>query len=67
MDSKMASEKRMLQLSELEEFCNEVYENAKIYKEKTKAWHDMHIVRKDFEQGQRVLLFNSRLNFSQGS
>ena len=68
MDSKMAGEKRMLQLSELEEFCNEVYENAKIYKKKkTKAWHDMHIVRKEFEPGQRVLLFNSRLNFSQGS
>ena len=31
MDSKMAGEKRMLQLNELEEFCNEAYENAKIY------------------------------------
>ena len=39
MDSKTAGEKRMLQLSELEEFCNEAYENAKIYKEKMKAWH----------------------------
>ena len=37
MDSKMANEKRMLQLSELEEFCNEAYENAEIYKEKTKV------------------------------
>ena len=37
MDSKMAGEKRMLQLSELEKFHNEAYENAKIYKEKTKA------------------------------
>ena len=37
MDSKMADEKRILQLSELEEFCNEAYKNAKIYKEKTKA------------------------------
>ena len=61
MDSKMANEKRMLQLNELEEFRNEAYENAKIYKEKTKAWHDKHIARKEFEVGQRVLLFNSRL------
>ena len=61
MDSKVAGEKRMLQLSELDEFCNEAYENARIYKEKTKAWHDKHIVRKEFEPGQRVLLFNSRL------
>ena len=61
MDSKMASKRRMLQFSELEEFRNEAYENAKIYKEKTKAWHDKHIARKEFEAGQRVLLFNSRL------
>ena len=37
MDSKM--EKRILQLSELEEFRNEEYENAKIYKENMKAWY----------------------------
>ena len=46
MDSKMVDEKSMLQLNELEEFRNEAYENAKIYKEKTKAWHDKHIARK---------------------
>ena len=54
-------QKRMLQLSELYEFFNEAYENARIYKEKMKAWHDKHIVRKEFEPGQQVLLFNSRL------
>ena len=48
MDSKMAGDKRILQLSELEEFQNEAYENAKIYKEKMKAWQDKHIVRKEF-------------------
>ena len=36
MDSKVVGEKRMLQLSELDEFRNEVYENARIYKEKKK-------------------------------
>ena len=61
MDSKVAGEKRMLQLSELDEFRNEAYENARIYKEKTRAWHDKHIVRKEFEPSQQVLLFNSRL------
>ena len=49
----------MLQLSEFDEFCNEAYENARIYKEKMKAWHDKHIMRKEFEAGQRVLLLNS--------
>ena len=49
----------MLQLSELDEFRNEAYENDRIYKEKMKAWHDKHIARKEFEAGQQVLLFNS--------
>ena len=62
----MAGEKCMLQLSELEEFCNEAYENAKIYKERTKAWHDGHIARKEFKSGQQVLLFNSRLKLFPG-
>ena len=42
----------MLQLNELDEFHSEAYKNAQIYKEKTKAWHDKHIVRKEFEVGQ---------------
>ena len=66
MDSKMVGEKCMLQLSELEEFRNEAYENAKIYKEKTKAWYEKHTARKEFEVGQRVLLFNSRLKLFLG-
>ena len=37
MDTKVAGEKRMLQLSELDEFRNEAYENVRIYKEKMKA------------------------------
>ena len=66
MDSKMVGEKHMLQLSKLEKFCNEAYENGKIYKEKTKAWHDKHIARKEFQAGQRVLLFNSQLKLFPG-
>ena len=66
IDSKVAGEKQMLQLSELDEFHNEAYENARIYKEKTKAWHDKHIIRKEFEAGQRVLLFNFRLKLFPG-
>ena len=66
MDSTLAGEKRLLQLSELDEFINEAYENARIYKEKTKAWHDKHITRKEFAAGQQVLLFNSRLKLFPG-
>ena len=66
MDSKVAGEKWLLQLSELEEFRNVAYKNERIYKEKTKAWHDKHILRKEFEPGQQVLLFNSRLKLFPG-
>ncbi|CAN6542444.1 unnamed protein product [Malus baccata var. baccata] len=51
---------RKLQLNELEEIRNEAYENARLYKEKTKAFHDKMIRTKSFAIGQKVLLFNSR-------
>ncbi|MCI09862.1 hypothetical protein A2U01_0030953 [Trifolium medium] len=34
---------------------------SRIYKEKTKQFHDKMISRKEFSIGQKVLLFNSRL------
>ena len=58
---KEAGEKIFLQLLELEELRNDSYENAKIYKEKTKKWHDKHLLRKEFKEGDKVLIFNSRL------
>lgn len=61
MEMEAAGEKRLLQLNELEEFRREAYENAKIYKERTKAWHDKGLSRKEIQPGQQVLLFNSRL------
>lgn len=66
MDLKAAGANRLLQLSELEEFRLKAYENSKIYKEKTKLWHDKHINHKEFEVGQQVLLFNSRLKLFPG-
>ena len=52
MVMKAIGEKRLLQLSELDEFQNEAYENAGIYKAKTKACHDKNIVRKHFTPSQ---------------
>ncbi|CAN6552261.1 unnamed protein product [Malus baccata var. baccata] len=52
---------RKLQLSELDEIRHEAYENARIYKEKTTAFHDQMLRGKTLEIGQKVLLFNSRL------
>ncbi|KAM1760453.1 hypothetical protein ACFX12_003322 [Malus domestica] len=61
MDIDAAGLHRKLQLNELEEVRNEAYENSRIYKEKTKAFHDRMIRNKTFSIGQKVLLFNSRL------
>ncbi|KAK4724269.1 hypothetical protein R3W88_027048 [Solanum pinnatisectum] len=66
MDAELAERKRITQLYELEEFRFHAYENAKLYKEKTKRWHDKHIVLCNFEPGQLVLLYNSRLKFFPG-
>ena len=65
-DLQKAIEKRLLQLNKLEEFRLNSYENAKIYKERTKRWHDKHIIKKEFKEGDHVLLFNSRLKLFSG-
>nr|GEU53245.1 DNA-directed DNA polymerase [Tanacetum cinerariifolium] len=56
---------RMLQLQELEEIRNDAYESLRIYKEKTKAFHDKMSSRKNFCVGQKVL-FHSRLKLFPG-
>ncbi|KAM2097177.1 hypothetical protein ACFX1R_020755 [Malus domestica] len=56
-----AGSQRRLQLNELDEIRHEAYDNASIYKQKTKAFHDNMIRGKSFSIGQKVLLFNSRL------
>ncbi|XP_024175456.1 uncharacterized protein LOC112181268, partial [Rosa chinensis] len=61
MDLDEAGLHRKLQLNELEEIRNEAYDSARIYKEKTKAFHDKMIRGKTFVVGQKVLLFHSRL------
>ena len=65
-DFKATKEERLLQLNELEELRNEAYENAKIYKDKTKKWYDQKILRREFKAGDHVLLFNSRLKLFLG-
>ncbi|XP_058758788.1 uncharacterized protein LOC131632039 [Vicia villosa] len=66
MDLSLAGNSRILQLHELEEFRNRAYENAKVYKEQTKKWHDRRIQKKEFWEGQLVLLYNSRLKLFPG-
>ncbi|XP_072052253.1 uncharacterized protein [Arachis hypogaea] len=61
LDSQIVGKKRLLQLNKLNEFRLEAYESAEIYKGRTKRWHDKKIARRDFEPGQQVLVYNSRL------
>ena len=66
LDLEKAGEERKLQLSELEGFRLEAYESARLYKEKTKFYHDKKLRRKDFHPGMLVLLFESRLRLFPG-
>jgi hypothetical protein len=61
MDFEEAKKKRKMQLSELEEWIEKAYHNAKLYKERTKRWHDKRLKKKEFKPGDKVLLFNSRV------
>lgn len=61
-----AESMRKLQLQELEEIRNDAYESSKIYKERTKIFHDKLISRKEFVEGQQVLLYHSRLKLFPG-
>jgi len=65
-DMKQAGSNLRLQLNELDELHNEAYENAKIYKVKTKVVRDKMIFRKSFEPNQKVWLVKSKLKLFPG-
>jgi hypothetical protein len=56
-DFKLAGKKRLLDLSSLDEWRNEAYENARLFKEKVK------LLKREFHVGEEVLLYRSRLRF----
>ena len=66
MDHDAAGKRRFLELQELKELRLRAYENSAIYKERTKKWHDKRIVPKTYKEGDKVLLFNSRLRLFPG-
>ena len=49
-----------MQLQDLEEIRNDAYDSARIYKERTKAFQDKMITRKEFKASQKVL-YHSQL------
>ncbi|GJR81846.1 hypothetical protein Tco_0152631 [Tanacetum coccineum] len=67
MDLTAAAKNRFMELNELMELRDRAYENTRIYKERTKKWHDSRLRGdKDFKNGDNVLLFNSRLKLHPG-
>ncbi|GKD31044.1 reverse transcriptase domain-containing protein [Tanacetum coccineum] len=67
MDLTTAAKNRFMELNELMELRDGAYENTRIYKERTKKWHDSRLRGdKDFKVGDMVLLFNSRFKMHPG-
>ncbi|GJU01508.1 reverse transcriptase domain-containing protein, partial [Tanacetum coccineum] len=67
IDLTTAAKNRFKELNELMELGDEAYENTRIYKERTKIWHDSRLRGdKDFKAGDKVLLFNSRFKMHLG-
>ena len=66
MDLIRAGAKRCLDLNEMEELRNDAYLNSKVAKQRMKRWHDQLISNKKFKEGQRVLLYDSKLHIFPG-
>ena len=56
MDLQSAGIKRQIQLAELDEWREKAYHSSKLYKERTKRWHDKRIKIKLVKAGDKVLL-----------
>jgi hypothetical protein len=65
-DKDLAEHAWKMKLLGLEEICLRAYENAEIYKEKTKRIHDKKLRHREFKPGQKVLVFQSRLKCTAG-
>ncbi|GJW26335.1 reverse transcriptase domain-containing protein [Tanacetum coccineum] len=67
MDLSEAGVERNNQLNKLEELRHQAYETSKTYKEHTKKSHDNRLKeKKEFQTGDRLLLFNSILKLFPG-
>jgi hypothetical protein len=60
LDLDAAVVKRRIKISKLGEMRLKAYENASIYKERIKSWYDKRLKKKEFKEGDNVLLYNSR-------
>jgi hypothetical protein len=56
----------LLDLSSLDEWRSEAYENIRLFKEKVRQWHYRRILKREFHIGEKVLLYRSHLRFFPG-
>nr|GEU91019.1 hypothetical protein [Tanacetum cinerariifolium] len=67
MDLTAATKNCFMKLNELMELRDGAYEHTRIYKERTKKWHDSRLYGdKNFKVGDKVFLFNSRFKMHSG-
>nr|XP_016491631.1 PREDICTED: uncharacterized protein LOC107811260 [Nicotiana tabacum] len=65
-DMEAAGTNRDTELHELDEFQFLTFESTRLYKERMKRLHDKNIVERNFNPGDMVLLYNSRLRLFLG-
>ena len=56
-DFKLGGEKRLFDISSLDEWGTQAYENAKLFKEKVKIWHDKRLKKREFNVGDYIMNF----------
>ena len=61
-----AGSQKKLQLTQLEELRNDAYDCSRKYKARMKRVHDQSIMRRSFEPGKKVILYNSQLHLFLG-
>ncbi|XP_057760543.1 uncharacterized protein LOC130980918 [Arachis stenosperma] len=66
MDYERVGAEWKLKLQELESLRLEAYEKSKLYKEKVKVVHDKSIKKREFQPGDLVLLYNSKMRLMPG-
>lgn len=62
-DATIKDDEHLFQLDDLDKFKLKAYKNAKVYNEGTRRCHNKHVLKKEFCEGDMVLLSNLRLKF----
>ena len=65
-DIELARETRLFDISSLDEWRTQAYENAELFKEKVKRWHDNRIQKCEFKVEEYVRAYNSPFRFFAG-